>query len=72
MTVNRQSLKVFQISLFQPFFTNFWVLKNLLKHFKTPKTCLYMKIFRNFTRVEGQDILQNTTLNINFYLNAWN
>ena len=28
------------------------------------KTCLYMKIFRTFVQVQGQENLQNTTVNI--------
>ena len=36
-------------------------------HNYNSKTCLHMRIFLTFVQVQGQENLQNTTVNINLY-----
>ena len=67
---------MFPISLLvQLIFTGFLLLTNLnWKNYIVPcsenynsKTCLYMKILLTFLQVQGQENLQNTTVNIYLY-----
>lgn len=53
LTVNRQKRSIMTVNV-----TNFWVLKNLLKHFKTLKLAYIWRYFE-ILLVKGQDILQN-------------